>query len=108
MKVTLGSAKLRSLASKGLTVKVPCAGACTVRGTMTADKATARKLGTSKVASGRGKMARAGTAKVTLKASKKVARKLRGLKKAAVTVKVTVTPKGGAAQTVSRKLTLKR
>jgi Ca2+-binding RTX toxin-like protein len=108
LNIALGSAKLRSLGSKGLTVKVPCAAACTVRGTMTADRATARKLGTSKVATGRGKLAKAGTAKVTLKASKKVARKLRRLKKAAVTVKVTVTPKGGAAQTISRKLTLKR
>ena len=37
-----------------------------------------------------------------------VARKLRGLKRARVTIKVTVTPKGGAAQTASKKITLKR
>jgi len=104
----VSAAKLRALASKGLTIKVPCAGACTVRGAVTADRATARKLGTSKVASGSRKMAKAGTAEVTLKASKKVARKLKRLTKARVTVKVTVTPKGGAAQTASKKLTLKR
>ena len=39
----------------GLKVKVACASACTVKGSLKADKATARKLGTKKVASGKGK-----------------------------------------------------
>ncbi len=104
---TMGAAKLASL-SKGLTIKVPCATACTVKATMTADRKTARKLGTKKVAKGRGKLAKAGTAKVKVKASRKIARKLKKLSSAKVTIKVTVTPKGGAKQTASRKLTLKR
>jgi Ca2+-binding RTX toxin-like protein len=108
LSIKVGAAKLRTLASKGLTIKVPCASACSVKGSMTADKATARKLGTKKVASGKGKTGKAGTAKVTLKTSRKVARKLKKLKTAKVTIKVTVTPKGGAKQTASRKLTLKR
>jgi Ca2+-binding RTX toxin-like protein len=106
--IKVGAAKLRTLASKGLTIKVACATACTVKGSMTADKATARKLGTKKVAKGSGRAKKAGTAKVTLKTSRKVARKLKKLKAAKVTIKVTVTPKGGAKQTGSRKLTLKR
>jgi len=106
--VSVVAAKLRTVASKGLKVKVPCASACAVRGTVTADKATARKLGASKVASGRGKAIEAGTVTVTLRAGKQVARRLKALKSAKVTVKITVTPQGGGAQTASRKLTLKR
>ncbi len=95
------------MAAAGLKVKVPCAAACTVRATMTADTATARKLGTRKLGSGRGKAARAGTATVTLKVARPVARKLKRLKRARVTVKVTV-EQGGAARSAGRTLTLKR
>jgi hypothetical protein len=75
---------------------------------MTAGKATARKLRTKKVASGKGKAKKAGTAKVTLRTSRAVGRKLKRLESAKVTIKVTITPKGGAAQSASRALTLKR
>ena len=108
LSIKVSGAKLRTLASKGLKVSVPCAAACTVTGKMTADKATARKLGTKKVAKGKGKAAKAGNAKVTLKTSRKMARKLKKLKSAKVTIKVTVKPQGGAKQTASRKLTLKK
>ena len=74
---------------------------------MTADKATGRKLGTRKVGTGKGKAAQAGTATVTIKAAKRVARKLKRLKSAKVTVKVTV-KQNGSASSVSRALTLKR
>ncbi len=104
----IGAAKLSKIASRGLTLKVPCATACSVKGTMNADRATARKLGAKKVAAGKGKARKAGTAKVTLKTSRSMARKLKRLKSAKVTIKVTVTPKGGAKQSASRKLTLKR
>lgn len=105
--VTIAKAKLAAMAAKGLKVKVACAAACTVKGTITADKATARKLGTRKLAKGSGKAASAGTATVKLKASKKVARKLRGLTSAKGTVKVTV-KQAGKTLTASRKVNLKR
>ena len=84
-----------------------CAAACTVSGTMTADKATARKLGAKKVATGKGKASEAGTATVTLKPSRSVARKLKKLKAAKVTVRFTVAS-GGAKKTGSRTLTIRR
>ena len=105
--ISVAKAKLAAIASKGLKISVPCASACTVKGSVTADKATARKLGTKSVAKGSGKAAGAGSAKVTLKASKKVARKLKKISKAKVTIKVTV-KQGGATSTATRTLTLKR
>jgi hypothetical protein len=105
--VTLGKAKLAAMAAKGLKVKVACTAACTAKGAMTADTATGRKLGTRKIATGSGKATKAGTATVTLKTTKKVARKLRKLRSAKTTVKITV-QQAGATQTISRKLTLKR
>jgi len=62
---------------------------------------------TKKVASGKGKASKAGTATVTLKPSRSVARKLKKLKSAKVTIKLTASS-GGAKQTASRTLTLKR
>ena len=106
-KVTFGSSKLRTVASKGLALKVACSAACTVKATMTADKATARKLGVKKIGSGKGKLAKAGTAKVKVKVAKKPARKLKRLKSAKATIKLVV-KQGGKATTLSRKLTLKR
>jgi hypothetical protein len=105
--ITIGKAKLAAMASKGLKVKVACAAACTAKGTITADKATARKLGTRKLAKGAGKAASAGTATVKLKASKSVARKLRRMKSAKGKVKITV-KQAGKTSTISRKVTLKR
>jgi len=105
--VTIPAAKLAAVAAKGLKVKVSCAAACSATGSLTADAATARKLGTRKVASGSVKAAKAGTATVTLKVAKKVARKLKRLKSAKGTVKVTVR-QGGTTRSISRKLTIKR
>ncbi len=107
LKMTFGSVKLAALAGKGLKVKVACTAACTATGTATADKATARKVGAKKIGSGKGKTAKAGTATVTIKAPKKVARKLKRLKSAKATIKLVV-KHGGKATTLSRKLTLKR
>jgi hypothetical protein len=105
--MTFASAKLAALAGKGLKVKVACAAACTASGTATADKATARKVGAKKIGAGKGKASAAGTATVTIKAPKKVARKLKRLKSAKATVKLVV-KQGGKTQSLSRTLTLKR
>ena len=99
LKLTIGSAKLAAVAAKGLKVKVACSAACTASGTM--------KLGAKKIGAGKGKAAKAGTATVTIKVAKKYVRKLKRLKSAKTTVKVSV-KQGGKTQTVSRSVTLKR
>ena len=106
VKVTLGKGKLGSVAAKGYTLKVKCSAACSATATMTADKATARKLGAKKVGSGKGSLSKAGTATVKVKVARKLARKLKRLKSAKATVKVTI-KQGGKTQTVSRKLTMR-
>ena len=107
VKVTFGKGKLGAVAAKGLALKVACSAACSATATMTADKATARKLGAKKVGSGRAKTTKAGTATLKVKVAKKVVRKLKRLKTAKTTVKVTV-KQGGKTQTISRAVTLKR
>jgi Ca2+-binding RTX toxin-like protein len=102
-----GKASVRALASKGLRLAVPCPSACTVSGTLTADRKTARKVGASKIGSGKGSAKAAGTAQLKLKLAAKVKRRFKRLSKATVTVRVTVKA-NGAAQTGSRTLKLKR
>jgi Ca2+-binding RTX toxin-like protein len=102
-----GKASLRALASKGLKLAVPCPSACNVSGSLKADRKTARKVGASKIGSGRGSAQAAGTATLKLKPASKVKRRLKRLRKATVTVRVTVKA-GGAAQTDSQTLTLRR
>jgi len=99
LKVTIGSAKLAAVAAKGLKLKVACSAACSATGSM--------KLGAKKIGAGKGKAAKAGTATVTIKIAKKYVRKLKRLKSAKTTVKVSV-KQGGKTQTVSRSVTLKR
>jgi Ca2+-binding RTX toxin-like protein len=102
-----GKASVRALASKGLRVAVPCPAACTVSGTLTADRRTARKVGTSKLGKGSAKAKAAGTAQLKLKLTPKVKRRFKKLAKATVTVRVKVTA-GGAAKTGSQTLKLRR
>jgi hypothetical protein len=95
--IRIASAKLRGSALK---VKVACASACTVKGTL---KARGKKIG-----SGRKKASKAGTVAMTVKLTRKAKRQLKHGKKIKASLKVTVTPKGGAAASTSKKLTLKR
>jgi RTX calcium-binding nonapeptide repeat (4 copies) len=106
-KVTFPKGKLSAVAAKGLALKLTCSAACSATATMTAEKATARKLGAKKVGSGKGKLAKAGTATLRVKVAKKLVRKLKRLKTAKTTVKVIV-KQGGKTQTISRAVTLKR
>jgi Ca2+-binding RTX toxin-like protein len=105
-----GGRSLRALLSRGLTVSADCNTACRIAGALHVDRRTARKLrlrGT-KVGSGNGRAARAGTATARLKVTGSAKRRLRRLRKATITVRVTVTPKGGPAIKDSRRLQLKR
>jgi hypothetical protein len=95
--VKIASAKLRGSALK---VKVACVSACTVKGSL---KAAGKKIG-----SGRKKAAKAGTVTVKVKLTRQARRAVKRGKKIKATLKVTVTPKGGAAASATKKLTLKR
>jgi Ca2+-binding RTX toxin-like protein len=90
---------LRALAKKGLTVAVPCPSACKVSGTLL--------YGGKKVGSGKGSATAAGTAKVKLKLAGKAKRRLKKQRRATLTVRIAVKA-GGATQTASRTLKLKR
>ena len=103
-----GKLSVRALAAKGLALKVQCPTACSVDGVMKVDRKSARKLGRAKVGGGHGRADRAGTATAKLKLSGKVKRRFKRLRKATVTVRVTVQLTSGPAHTSTRKLTLKR
>jgi hypothetical protein len=106
----VGKRSVKSLVSSGLRVSVSCPAACTVSGTLHTDRRTARKVGVrrgTKVGSGRGRAAAAGKATVKLKLTRKAARKFKRLRKATVTVRLTV-KSGAASQTLTRAVKLKR
>ena len=88
-----------------------CPAACGVSATLTADKATARKLrlrGSAKIGAGSRRLKAAGTAKVALKLSPKVAKRLKRMRGAKGTVKVTVTGADGSTRTASKPVRLGR
>ena len=90
-----GKPTIRTLASKGLKIAVPCPSACTVSGTLV--------LGGKKIGGGSGRTGAAGTASVKLKLAAKAKRRFKRLRKATVTVRVTVNGAQG-----SKTLKLKR
>ena len=100
-------ARLGALA-KGVPVTVTCAGACTARATLKVDAKTAKTLGLGAkpvtLATGTRTAAKAGRVAIRLKASRRVATKLRRAR--AVTASLTVSVTGGASAT--SKVTLKR
>jgi hypothetical protein len=74
---------------------------------LVADKATARRLGTKTLASGKGAREGAGTLKVTARLTRPAKRRIGRLRKGRATLKVTVT-EGGATQRLAKRVTLKR
>jgi Ca2+-binding RTX toxin-like protein len=97
---TLTRVKLGALRSKGLRVAVRCAGACKVSG-------RAAFKG-KKVATGSTTALKAGTAKLKLKLNKAGKKALRTVRRAKLTIKVTMTPATGKAVTGRKSVTLKR
>ena len=93
-------AKRQALLAKGLKLQMACAGACKVSAKLT--------LKGKPVGSGARTLISAGTAKVTVKLSKRGKRKLRTLRKASLRLTVTVKDAGGAARKVTRTVTVKR
>jgi hypothetical protein len=105
-----GKRSVRALAGRGLTLAVRCATACRVTGALHVNRRTARKLKlgrSTKIGGGSGRTTKAGTAKVRIKVAAKAKRRFKRLRKATVTLRVTVKTAGGA-KTASRTLKLKR
>jgi hemolysin type calcium-binding protein len=98
--IAVAKVKLRALAGKGLTATVRCGSACTVSGSLTY---RGRKVG-----SGRRTALKAGDVKVRLKLTKAGKKALKRVKKAKLTVKLTVRSADGGRVTGSRTLTVKR
>jgi hypothetical protein len=97
---SVAKVKLAVLRAKGLTVKVPCAAACTVSGTIVYK---GRKIG-----SGHATALKAGTATARLKLTKAGKSVLKKVRKAKLTVKVTRTPADGAKVSGAKSLTVSR
>jgi hypothetical protein len=89
---------LATLAKKGLTVGIACPSGCKASGTLL--------TGGKKV--GSGKAQGSGTVSLKLKLDGKAKRRFKRMRTATLTVRLTVTPNGGAAETGSQKVTLKR
>jgi Ca2+-binding RTX toxin-like protein len=97
---SLARVKLRALSAKGLSIKVPCAAACSISGTISYKG--------KPVGGGRGTALRAGNATARLKLTKAGKRALKRVRTAKLTVRITMTPASGAKVTATRTLTVKR
>jgi Ca2+-binding RTX toxin-like protein len=97
----------RKQLKKGIAVAWDCTAACTVRLTLTADRKTAKTLGTKLLASGKGSIARAGKVKFRAKLTAKAKRRIARLRAGRATVAVAVT-EGGAATRYAQVVKLKR
>lgn len=105
LKVRATRTSLKNLAKRGLAIAVDCPAACTLKAKLTVSKAAARKLRLRgrTLATGKTSLKAAGTAKLRVKPSRKVAKRIRRQKSLAIAV--TVTSSGKSART---KLTVKR
>jgi hypothetical protein len=102
---------LRALTRTGLRIEVPCAGACRVRAELIADRKSARRLKLGKarrVAAASRRLRAAGTAALRLRPAGAVRRRAARLASARWTLRVVVTPTGGKAVTMSKRVVLKR
>ena len=97
----------RKALRKGLPLTLDCAAACTVTFTLTADKRTAKRLGTKQLAVGRGKRATAGRLVVRAKLTKPARKRLGRLRSGHATLAALVTD-GGATTRYTRKVALTR
>ena len=103
---------LRTLRSKGLVLSVRCSAACTLDARLLLDRATAKKLhlaATTPVTIGRASstLRAAGTAKLTIKLTRRARGRLAAVKRVRMTLKIT-TSGNGKQQTTQRRLTLSR
>jgi hypothetical protein len=97
----------RKALKKGIAVAWDCTAACTVKLTLTADKKTAKALGTKLVASGKGSIARAGKVKFRAKLTRKAKRRISRVRKGHATVAVAVS-EAGVPQRYTQLVALKK
>ncbi len=95
----VGKAKLATLRKRGASFRVTCAGACKVSGTLLKGRKKVAKGTTTRIA--------AGQATVKVKPTAAGRKALRRLKKAKLTLKVSVTGPTGPAQILSRTVTFR-
>ena len=106
-----GTAKAGALARRGLKVSYRCATGCTVKVTVIADKAAARKLRLGRRAvlgSASRRAAKAGTVRVTVRPAASVRARLAKLRRATLTVRTVVMPQGGTAQRFEQRVRVTR
>jgi hypothetical protein len=90
--------QVRTLTGRGARVRVTCASGSRVRASLQVARATARRIGTGRtIAGASGVCSRAGGARLRLKATRRAAARLGRVSSYAATLRVTVTPRGGAA-----------
>ena len=95
----------------GLVLRMSCSEACTVKASLTVDKALAKRLklrGTTTVARGSAALEAAATTYAFVRFDRRVRARLFKLKRAAVTLQVEVTDPAGNVRRSSEKLTLRR
>jgi hypothetical protein len=105
--------RIATLLSRGLKVRVACAAACRVSGSVTVTKGIARKLHTPRrIGGGSLRLSAAGRKTMTLrlsgKAKRAIRRRRRRLGKLPVTVRLRAAGGDGSSQTTSKKVTLRR
>jgi len=100
-------ARPKAIARKGVALTVACPAACTVKAELLVDKASARKLKLRRgrtAGSARGTLAAAGSAKLAVKPAAKLRKRFARLKRAKLTVRVTVIDAAGARQVLTRRI----
>jgi Ca2+-binding RTX toxin-like protein len=105
LKVRATRTSLKQLAKRGLAISVDCPAACRLTAKLTVSKAAARKLKLKgrTLATAKKSLSSAGTAKLRVKPSRKLAKRIRRQKALAITVAVS-----GGGKSGRTKLTVKR
>jgi Ca2+-binding RTX toxin-like protein len=106
LKVRAARTSLKQLAKRGLPLSVSCPAACTLSAKLTVSKGAARKLRLRgrTLATAKGSLAAAGTAKLRAKPSRKLAKRIRRQRALTVTVAVS----SNVAKTKRVRVTVKR
>jgi hypothetical protein len=101
--------KLAKVLKGGLKATATCSEACTLKGTLTLDKKTAKKLKLATVVGSVTKSAAAGPTALTIKLTSKAKAKLGKLKKVSLTLTLTgADAAGNVGKAKATKVTLKR
>jgi hypothetical protein len=101
--------QVRTLTGRGARVRVTCASGARVRASLQVARKTARRIGTARtIAGASGVCSRAGSARLRLKATRRAAARLGRVSSYAATLRVTVTPRGGAAMRETVALRVRR